>query len=104
MATTTTTTVNPFPAAAGSPFAPQGLSFPNNDKLTNSDKSNIDDFLIFNPYIHYYPTSAQQTNLTGDVQDVAYRIAYVSDYKIATPWDQYSKEYRDQVSSNGFFD
>jgi hypothetical protein len=96
--TTTTTTIRPIvPAASGSPFAPQKLKFVNNDKLTNSDPSTIDDFLIFNPYIHYYPRSSSSVDMVGDAADVSYQIDYISDYRQSTRWDEYSREYRDRI-------
>lgn len=110
MATTTTTTTQP--AASGSPFAPSGLIFPNNDKLTNSDSSKFAQFQTFNPYIHYYSIAEQPTsdedpesqdpniNMDAENRDVSYKINFAEDYDIATPWDLYSEEYRRQIKTN----
>lgn len=99
----TNTTLPPF---IDSIFKPSGLVFPNNNKLTNSNESIIDDFLVFNPYIHYYPKSPDAQNKqnktgTGPIfqtdpnePDYAYRIYFSEIFQEGTPFDRYSEEYR----------
>lgn len=70
--------------------APNNLTYPNNDALSNGEESRqnaITNFEIFNPYIHYLP-----------INNSAVKIDFTTQFdEIANKFNVYSKKYRKDI-------
>lgn len=85
------------PPLPSSIFSPSGTSFLFNNKLSNgveSKASGINDFKIFNPYIHYI-SSPKANQGVIDPSPYAFKIDFSTQFnEVATKFNAYSEEYR----------
>lgn len=58
---------------------------------SSSGKINLDDFALYAPYIHYYPSDINAPNTKNIKQNKPFYIPFISSFKVSTAFDPYRR-------------